>query len=131
MTNMNKDISAEELIIGQESQLFYISKDSQEQVSIDRKGGKFECPFCKLYVKNLLIHFNRNMTCQQNVNMEEFQLSFENYKRGHDKLLKKMLNNAGKKEILNDTKKLNGTMQTAIEKKERYMMNRNRKKKTE
>ena len=78
MPIIKKDNITKETINGHESQLFCTSKDGPDKIKIKKEDGKFECPFCKIYVKNLLLHFNRNTTCKQNVEMAEFRICFEN-----------------------------------------------------
>ena len=44
--------------------------------------GKFQCPICKLLVKNIQLHFHKNL-CINKIDADHFEISFDHYKKLH------------------------------------------------
>ena len=47
---------------------------------------KMECPFCRLAVKNLQLHFSRKVECGEKVDMNHFSNRFETYRKEMNKI---------------------------------------------
>ena len=66
--------------------LTYRLKNSENLNHIIEIEGKQECPFCRIKVKNVHLHFTRNIICGGKVDMEHFSKQFETYKKNKSKL---------------------------------------------
>ena len=65
--------------------LCYRLKKITKQYIIKQSDGKMECPFCKIAVKNIKLHFDRNSECAQKIDMVHFSESYNDYKKMLDK----------------------------------------------
>ena len=71
--------------------LCYKMKKTSQTNGIKEVGGKMECPFCKILVKNLHLHFERNGNCANNIDMTHFSQEYTRYKKMKDR--KRILEN--------------------------------------
>jgi len=61
-------------------QLFYRLRGSGNEQIFGETDGKFECPICKMKVKNIQIHLNKN-SCINQIDVDHFEASFSIYKK--------------------------------------------------
>ena len=55
-----------------EPNLTYKLKNKIKEYNIDQKDGKMICPFCKISMKNIRIHFERKPSCGNQIDMNHF-----------------------------------------------------------
>ena len=60
--------------------IVYKLRGSMIEKSLLENNGKFECPICRLWVKNMLLHFNKN-PCINKIDVNHFETSFNHYKK--------------------------------------------------
>ena len=65
--------------------LFYKLNNKSVNYKIKNVEGKMECPFCKLLVKNIKIHFERKQECGTKIDIDHFANIFEAYKKAKQK----------------------------------------------
>ena len=65
--------------------LCYRLKNNTKELPIRQIDGKMECPFCKIVVKNVSIHFERALQCGDKIDKNHFTTKFHQYKREIDK----------------------------------------------
>ena len=56
-----------------------------------------ECPFCRVIVKNVQLHFNRKIECGDKIDLDHFLQIFEKYRRQADKQYNKVANEKAQK----------------------------------
>ena len=61
--------------------LFYKLKNKSNIHKINNVEGKMECPFCKILVKNIKIHFERKIDCGNKINMAHFIQTYVAYEK--------------------------------------------------
>ena len=64
--------------------LCYQLKNKSKESPIKVIGDKMECPFCKIVVKNMKIHFERKFECGNKVDIGHFSTIFVQYKKRND-----------------------------------------------
>ena len=60
-------------------------KDKSKLNPVKEVDGKMECPFCKMKVKNLDLHFTRAVNCGKNIDREHFTQLFQKIKSMREK----------------------------------------------
>ena len=77
---------------GSQIKIAYKLRGSMIEKSILEENGKFECPICRLWVKNIKLHFNKNL-CINKIDANHFRQAstiIRNFK--HKDLIKKKKN---------------------------------------
>ena len=59
--------------------LSYMLKDESRGKIAIRDNGKMKCPFCKIIVKNILIHFTRKIGCGEKIYLDNFLTIYEDF----------------------------------------------------
>ena len=52
--------------------LTYKLKNKAKEFQIKETDGKMKCPFCRISIKNIKIHFQRHGNCGGKIDMEQF-----------------------------------------------------------
>ena len=68
-----------------QEKIYFKYKNESNQSIIELDDGKMMCPICKAKVKNVAIHFDRNLECGNNIDLTHFKINFEKYKRMAEK----------------------------------------------
>jgi hypothetical protein len=63
------------------NKLSYRLKNKKKARHFMQKDGKIECPFCGIFAKNVLLHFQRKQECGNKINMEHFVTIHKEYKK--------------------------------------------------
>ena len=62
-----------------DKELSYILKNEKKEFPVKTINGKMEWPKCQSVVQNLLIHFEKQIKCGDQINMEHFRRLHEIY----------------------------------------------------
>ena len=55
-----------------------------EEFPLKEIDGKMECPFCKIVVKNVKLHFVKRIECGEKVDKDHFLPNFDQHKKRKD-----------------------------------------------
>ena len=64
--------------------IYYRLKNKSKESPIKIIDGKMECPFCKILVKNMNIHFERKLECGNKVDTDHCSINFAQHKKLND-----------------------------------------------
>ena len=69
--------------------LNYKLKNNSKEYPISQFDGKMECPFCKIWIKNANLHFQKKPECGKRIDMIHFKNHFEEYRKKADGIRKR------------------------------------------
>ena len=55
-----------------EAHICYKLKNETQELIITEDAGKFKCPICEGHVKNINLHFSKNLRCQNKIDRIHF-----------------------------------------------------------
>ena len=61
--------------------LCYRLRDTNKEFLIKEVDNKMECPFCKILVKNVKLHFEKKLECGNRIDKDHLSTKFEQYQK--------------------------------------------------
>ena len=71
-------------------QLCYKLKGQIMENVVKEENGNIKCPICEEMVKNLLLHFKRKLNCGTQIDLEHFELTYQQFKTETTKMKKRI-----------------------------------------
>jgi hypothetical protein len=65
--------------------LCYKLKNARKTKHFRLADGKIECPFCGIFAKNVMLHFQRKQECGEKINLDHFVTIHKEYKKENER----------------------------------------------